>query len=115
MGGFSPAGRMGDNVTLPDGMRLLADPHLTLALKHDEHFLIDAMVVEWPGAFAGRHDGQVAPELLRANPAADVANPGGEFLRRMFRTGGAVADLAEFDISDVEDGLRHGGFLQCGR
>jgi hypothetical protein len=39
------------------------------------------MIVERPGALAGRHDGQIVAELLRADAPGDVADLRGEFLR----------------------------------
>ena len=112
--GLRAAGRMRDDVALFDWERLRADPHLALAFEHDEHLLVDAMIVERPGALAGRHHGQIAAELLRAEPPADVADLRGKFLRRFLRAGkvGAVANLAEFDVGDVQDRLRHEALLK---
>ena len=112
MRGAGAARRMGDDVALADRERLLADPHLALAFEDEEHLLVDAMVVERPGALARRHHGEVVAELLRADAPPDVADLRLEFLRRVPAPGavGAVADLAEFDVGHVEDRLRHDRF-----
>src|SRR5882724_1374482 len=92
------------------------NPHLALAVEHDEHLLVDAMIMERPGALAGRHHGQVAAELLRAEPPSDVADPRGKFLGCFLRAGkiGTVANLAEFDVGDAQNRLWHNALLKYG-
>src|ERR1700752_4454566 len=73
MGDIPPARWAGDDVVLAQRVLLIAEAEQPLSFENEEHLLLHAMVVEGADLLAGRADGQVVAELLRADLLADHA------------------------------------------
>src|SRR5882672_1110220 len=96
---FRSARRTGDEVAAPERMTPGADAQFAFAFEHEEHLLVDAVVVQRKGALAGRQDRDVVAELARADARRNLSELRGETL--------AVTPVLEFDVVEVEDRMRH--------